>query len=444
MYLSFYRGTIDIRGEYSIPHAQWDERSHSMRALALYYREIVRYLENSGILFEDNVLELIPCPDFICSRKLALRDYQQEALERWMIERKGVLVLPTGSGKTVIALKAIERVNSPVFIVVPTLDLVDQWKEQLGIFAIEIGEYSGREKNLQPITVSTYDSAYNAAENIGNKFKMLVFDEVHHLPSEGYRHIAECFASPYRMGLTATYERDDGLHELLPRLMGGKVYEVEVDELAGEHLSSYRVVRINVELTPEEKEEYEENMEVFRDYIQRANIKMRDPSDFQKVVIRSGYDPRAWDAVRARNRARRIAYNSRSKMAELENLLEKHHGDRIIIFTRYNDLVYRIAEEYFVPCITHKTDKNERVMVFQGFREGKYSALVSSQVLDEGVDVPDANIGIIMSGTGSNREYIQRLGRLLRPSEKQAVLYEIVSSGTSETRTAYRRKKKRK
>ena len=165
--------------------------------------------------------------------------------------------------------------------------------------------------------------------------------------------------------------------------------------------------------------------------------------DFQKVIIRSGYDPKAWEAIRARNLAMRIAYNSKSKMVELESLLKNHRGDRLIIFTRYNDLVYRISQDYFIPCITYKTDKNERVEILNGFREGKYSAIVSSQVLDEGIDVPDANVGIIMSGTGSNREYIQRLGRILRPSYKKAILYEIVSSGTSEIGTSYRRKKKK-
>jgi len=441
VHLSFYKGTIDIHGDYNIPNTKWDDRSHTMRSLALYYRDIIAYLENSGIPYVDNVLDLIPCPDLKC--EIELRDYQREALERWLVDRRGVLVLPTGSGKTYIALKAIEAINSPAFIVVPTLDLVDQWKEQLSVFDIEIGEYTGREKNLQPITVSTYDTAYNTAENVGNKFKLLIFDEVHHLPSEGYRHIAEFFASPFRMGLTATYEREDGLHELFPKLMGGKVYEIDVDELAGEHLSPYKVIKINVDLTPEEKKEYEKNMDIFRDYIQHSNIKMHSSSDFQKVIIRSGYDPKAWEAVRARNLAMRLAYNSKSKMVELESLLENHRGDRIIIFTRYNDLVYRISQDYFIPSITYKTDKNERVKILDGFREGKYPAIVSSQVLDEGIDVPDANIGVIMSGTGSNREYIQRLGRILRPSDKKAILYEIVSSGTSEMGTSYRRKKKK-
>ncbi|MDY6764765.1 MAG: DEAD/DEAH box helicase family protein [Halobacteria archaeon] len=440
MRLEFEKGTIAVHGDYNVPHTKWDDRTGDNRALAYRYRDIKDYLDDSGIEYEDNVLDLITCP--VLSSGVDLRPYQRDALDRWLTDRRGVLVLPTGSGKTYIAIKAIEEVNAPAFVVVPTLDLVDQWKEELSNFDIEIGEYTGREKNPQPITVSTYDSAYLNAENLGNRFKLLIFDEVHHLPSEGYRHIAEFFASPFRMGLTATYERDDDLHKELPDLLGGKVYEIETEELAGEYLSDYTVERINVDLNPEEKEKYERNLKVFRNYVISNNIRMTGPEDFQKVVIRSGNDPEAWRAVRARNKARKIAYSSGAKIDELASLLERHRGDRIIIFTRYNDAVYDISKRFFIPPITHETKKKERREILGGFRENEYSAIVSSQVLDEGVDVPDANVGIILSGTGSNREYRQRLGRLLRPSGKEARLYEIVSSGTAEVRTSNRRKKR--
>jgi len=438
MRLRFQKGTITASGDYNLPHTKWDDRTGENRALALHYRDIQDYLDKSGIPYDDEVLDLVKCPELRCG--LDLRPYQKEALDRWKADHRGVLVLPTGSGKTYIGMAAIQEVNAPAFVVVPTLDLVDQWREELQKFDIKIGEYTGREKELKPITVSTYDSAYNQAENIGNRFKLLIFDEVHHLASEGYRHIAELFAAPYRMGLTATYEREDEKHEDLPKLLGGKVYEIETDELTGEYLSEYTVERISVDLTPEEKQKYDEKAEVFRNYLVSSNIQMRSPQDFKKVVMRSGNDPEAWEAVRARNAARKIAYSSEAKLDELANLLETHRGDRIIIFTRYNDLVHDIADRYLVPPITHKTGKEERRQILDRFREDTYSAIVSSQVLDEGVDVPDANVGIILSGTGSSREYRQRLGRILRPSGDTAKLYEIVSKGTGEVQTSYRRR----
>jgi len=438
MRLQFVKGTISLDGDYALPHAKWDDRVGENRALGLHYRDIFDYLERSDIPYDDEVLELIPCPDLQCD--IDLRPYQQEALDRWSADNRGVLVLPTGSGKTYLGMMAIELMNAPAFVVVPTLDLVDQWREELEQFDVPIGEYTGREKQLEAITVSTYDSAYNHAENLGNRFKLLVFDEAHHLAAEGYRHIAELFAAPFRMGLTATYEREDEKHEELPRLLGGKVYEIGTEELTGEYLSEYTVERISVDLTPGEQEQYDEKVETFRNYLMSSNIQMRGPSDYQKVVMRSGNDPKAWAAVRARNAARKIAYSSQAKLDELGNLLETHRDDRIIIFTRYNDLVHDIADRYFVPPITHKTPKDERRRILTRFKEDDYSAIVSSQVLDEGVNVPDANVGIILSGTGSSREYRQRLGRILRPSEKPAKLYELVSRGTGEVQTSYRRK----
>lgn len=438
MRLVFEQGTIGVEGDYTVPHTKWDKRTGTNRALGFRYRDIRDHLVNSDIDYEDDVLDLIPSPEL--TNEIELRPYQQEALERWLTERRGVLVLPTGAGKTYVGMEAIEEVNAPTFVVVPTLDLVDQWTEELSSFNIGIGEYTGREKQLEPITVSTYDSAYNHAEKLGNRFKLLIFDEVHHLASEGYRQIAELFASPFRLGLTATFEREDEKHEALTELLGGKVYEIETEELTGEYLSEYTVERITVDLKPEEREAYEENVEVFRNYLKSTNITMRGPQDFQKVVMRSGNDPQAWRAVRARNKARKIAYSSESKLDELATLLDQHRDDRLIIFTRYNDLVHDVSDRFFIPRITHKTEKDERRRILQKFKDNTYSAIVSSQVLDEGVDVPDANVGIILSGTGSTREYRQRLGRILRPSGDIARLYEIVSSGTGEIRTSTRRK----
>ncbi|ERG94822.1 DEAD/DEAH box helicase family protein [Haloquadratum walsbyi] len=439
MRLTFERGTIAIEGnESTVPHTTWDEQTDTNRTLGFRYRDIKNHLDASDIEYEDDVLDLIQSPEL--TTEIELRGYQQQALNRWLSERRGVVVLPTGAGKTYVGIEAIAETNHSAFVIVPTLDLVDQWKSELEMFNVPIGEYTGREKTLKPITISTYDSAYNHAEKLGNRFKLLVFDEVHHLASESYRQIAQLFAAPFALGLTATFEREDDKHEVLGELLGGKIYEIETAELTGEYLSEYTVERITVELTPKEREMYDENVETFRNYLISTDITMRGPEDFQKVVLRSGNDPRAWRAVRSRNEARQIAYSSESKLDELAILLEQHRDDRIIIFTRYNDLVYDVSNRFFIPSITYTTDKDERQHILKRFRNHTYDAIVSSQVLNEGIDVPDANIGVILSGTGSSREYRQRLGRILRPSGDTAHLYEIVSSGTGEIRTSTRRK----
>jgi superfamily II DNA or RNA helicase len=438
MELQFDKGTITFDGDYKTPFMKWDTRVNKYRAEALYYRDILENLKLSDLSFEDNVLDLVPCS--FLSSTIKLRKYQKEALKKWFLYKKGAVIMPTGAGKTIFAMKIIEKVNSSTFIVVPTLDLVNQWKKELkNAFSIDIGEFTGNKKTLEPITVSTYNSAYINAPYLGNKFKLLIFDEVHHLPSESFRHIAELFASPYRLGLTATFKRDDELHEELPRLIGEKIYEISPEPLAGKYLADFETKKIAVEFTEDEQLDYEEAQSTFKNYLISRNIKMRGPKDFQKIVMRSGRDLEAREAILARKRAEKLAFNSKNKLNELANLLDKNN--RTIVFTKYNDMVYKISKRFLIPCITHKTKKDERKEILDKFKEGVYCSIASSQVLDEGINVPEANIGIILSGTGSSREYIQRLGRLLRPAEnKQAILYEIVTKNTMEVRTSYRRK----
>lgn len=312
-------------------------------------------------------------------------------------------------------------------------------------FDTEVGVLGGGEREIRALTVTTYDSAYIHAERLGNRFGLVIFDEVHHLPAAGYRNIAEMFASPYRMGLTATFEREDGLHAELNRLVGGKVFEKRVKELSGTHLSPFRLEKIAVELTDEEKEEYVRNQRVFSNYLARINLTIRSPADFQKLVMRSGRDPGARRALLARNKARDIAYNSVSKMDTLSTILKNHRDGKIFIFTEHNKLVHQISKQFLIPAITYRTTTRERSEILDRFKSGVYRAVVTSKVLDEGIDVPDADVGIILSGTGSKRAFVQRLGRILRKKEgKEAVLYEIVSAETSEVGTARRRKQKLK
>jgi superfamily II DNA or RNA helicase len=157
----------------------------------------------------------------------------------------------------------------------------------------------------------------------------------------------------------------------------------------------------------------------------------------------TGRDKRAREALLARNRAIRVALNSEAKLSLLAKQLEAHRNEKTLIFTLHNDLVYAISRRFLIPAVTYQTPREERREILENFRTGDYKAIVTSQVLDEGVDVPDASVGFILSGTGSTREYIQRLGRLLRKIEgKQARLFEIVSKETVEVGMSRRRRQK--
>ncbi|MFL6478977.1 MAG: helicase-related protein, partial [Nitrososphaera sp.] len=203
------------------------------------------------------------------------------------------------------------------------------------------------------------------------------------------------------------------------------------------------------------------NMNIHQQCIKKLNFQ-RYPFSLEKLIIMSGRNRTAREALLARNKAMNVALNSRAKIEELREILAENKGSKAIIFTQHNSLVHEISDKFLIPLITHKTIKEERQDVLKGFREGRYMAIVTSKVLDEGVDIPDAELGIILSGTGSAREFIQRLGRLLRPKPntssrrvsnsstaiasnyeeyKKARMIEIISSETKETITSARRKK---
>ncbi|HEX6646926.1 MAG TPA: DEAD/DEAH box helicase family protein [Nitrososphaeraceae archaeon] len=444
--LYYDKGSIVISGINQIPYSLIDPRTNQLRAQALHYQDIITYLQNSGIKYNNNVMDLIPIPNLkIENIRLLLRSYQKKAIENWITAgKKGCIILPTGSGKTIIAIKLIEMVNSSTLIVVPTLDLMEQWTKFLSKYfqKIEIGNIGGGISNITGITVCTYDSAFIRSAFIGNKFAFVIFDELHHLAAPGYRTIAEQFISPYRLGLTATYEREDNLHLDFPRLVGGIVYRSSVNELAKDkHIASFIIEKRYVKLLPKEEIEYHKNYDQYLSYLQQLGIRYGQIG-FQKLIMISGKNQYARNALLARNKALDIALNSESKIEELRKILIENRHMKTIIFTQHNKLVYLISNKFLIPFITHKSSKEEREDALNGFRDSRYRVLVTSKVLDEGVDVPDAEVGIIVSGTGSKREFIQRLGRLLRtkPNNKNAKLIEIISSGTSEINTSIRRK----
>ena len=440
--LWFDKGTLLLKGEVGTPYGKWDPRVGCYRIKAYHYRDVLEYLAESKLQVEDDVPMLPPLEQL--KSNVELRDYQNEALNNWCKARnRGVLVLPTAAGKTFIALKAIQQLKVQTLIVVPTLDLIDQWKKRVkDCLNLEAGVVGGGENTLRMVTVTTYDSAYIHAEQLGNKFMLIVFDEVHHLASTGYIQIAEMYTAPYRMGLTATYERSDQRHSLLSQLVGDPVYSVGVEEIAG-HLSPYTYEKISVELTPQEQQIYKSQMNIFRSFLQQRKITLRSAADFQKFIMTTGRDPKAREALLARNRAIRVAVNSEAKLNVLAQQLETYKNEKILIFTLYNDLVYSISLRFLIPAITYQTSREERREILSNFGNGKYPVVVTSQVLDEGVDVPDASVGLVLGGTGSNREYVQRLGRLLRKKEgKLARLIEIISKETMEVGTSRRRHQK--
>lgn len=439
----------------SLPGVKFDERTAAYRTEARHYRAIIETLREKEIAFTDDARAYQPLECKLQSTRTPF-PHQQEALTTWWnAGGRGVVVLPTGTGKTFVALLAIAHVGRPTLVITPTIPLMNQWYGELthafGLASAgsaanakpqaAVGLLGGGYYDFQPLTVTTYDSAYIHLERWGNKFGLIVFDECHHLPSASYQFAAVGAIAPYRLGLTATPERADGRDSLYAELIGPIVYRREIKQLAGDFLAEYRVVRIGVELTAEERERYQKARTIYRDFVQSRGISMGSPQGWQRFIQETCRHPNGRLAFQAYREQKRLSLAAPAKIELLNDLLHRHALDRAIIFTYDNASVYQIARRFLVPAITHQTKTKERQQILQRFHSGEYNVVVTSQVLNEGVDVPAANVGIILSGTGSVREHVQRLGRLLRKlGDKQALLYEVVTRDTAEEFTSERRR----
>ncbi|AAT43907.1 DEAD/DEAH box helicase family protein [Picrophilus oshimae] len=413
----------------------YDKRSGLYRAPAYLYNVIKKR-------YPDAIDDVINHKSLDINADINLRPYQIKSIEMWAKnDYNGVIVLPTAAGKTMIGIYAINMLKTTTLVIAPTIELVQQWRDKLKrFFGIEIGQIGGGEKDIKDITVITYDSAYLMAESLGNMFELLIADEVHHMAAESYIQIAKMYASRYRLGLTATYERPDKNHELLENYMGGKIFELGYEQL-NDYISNFKIFRIPVELDDDMEIEYERNRKIFLDYIHNHDIKINGNMDFEHFIL-SSWNPEGREALMAWRRSREIAYNPKGKIEYLRYILSKHPGKKTIIFSEDTNTAYMISREFLVPALTYLTPPKERKRYLEMFRDGRITVLATSRILDEGVDVPDASIAVIMSGSGSTRQFRQRLGRILRPAPgKESILYELVSSNTYEYGTSRRRRK---
>lgn len=420
-----------------------DHRVAALRGEACHYRGLLEGLVAAGTPFEDAARAYDTLDDYQPVRPFKPYPHQAEALEAWKRGgRAGVIVLPTGSGKTYLAEMAMQECRRATLVVVPTLDLVSQWVNTLeATFGVKVGLIGGGEFTVQPVTVITYDSAVRHIEHLGNRFGFIVFDECHHLPGEVYSNIARMALAPFRLGLTATPDRADGGEVLLEELVGPTLYASLVSALAGDILAPYRTQRVEVELSPEERKAYASAREQYLSFCRSKGIRLGAGSGWGEFLQQTARSKAGREAFAAYRMQRNIPLMATSKFEALAQLLLAHRQDRIIIFTHVNELAYHISRTYLVPVITHQTPPRERSEILARFAKGSYPAVVTSKVLNEGVDVPEANVGIILSGSGSIREHVQRLGRILRRREgKEAWLYEFVTRDTHEESMSRRRR----
>jgi len=244
--LLFDRGTILLRDldpgfdPSAIPGVLWDPRVQAYRTPAYRHEALRRELTRRGLPFSDDVR--LPQPPLGSWSPIELRPYQEAALWAWeLAQRRATVVLPTGSGKTRLALAAMARAGSSALCLVPTRILLAQWLHHIGrTYAGPIGCYGDGAHELAALTVATFESAYRHMDRLGNRFDLLVIDEAHHFGCGLRDEALEMSIAAARLGLTATSPRDAAVAERLVELVGPIAYELTIGDLAGSFLSSFR------------------------------------------------------------------------------------------------------------------------------------------------------------------------------------------------------------
>ena len=452
MNLSFDRGTLLLQPDGDVesvgivadlPGVLWDPRVAEYRAPAWCYAELRGALREGGVVVVDELERGWVNRPVGPWRPPELRPYQQAALLAWEgTGRWGTLVMPTGSGKTRTAIAAIAAQGVPALCLVPTRVLLHQWCTELGRFYPgRVGVFGDGSHRVESITVATYESAYRHVARWGDRFQLLVVDEAHHFGGPTRAEALELCAAPYRLGLTATPPEAEAAARVA-RLIGPVVFDVSVGELAGRWLAEFDLVVLRLALTRAERLVYDREIEIFR----RAYRQFRRvaPSaswaDFVAAASRSAEGRAALEAWRT---TRSLTALTEAKRRTLGALLDRHRASKVLVFTGDNESAYAIARERLVMPITCDVSRPEREAALDAFRRGELRALVSSRVLNEGVDVPDADVAIVVGAAHGEREHVQRVGRILRPSPgKRAVVYELVAAGTSEVRRSDERRQR--
>ena len=438
MKLLYDRGTITLQDvppradAASLPGVLWDRRTLTWRAPGWRYGDLLTALGQTGVDCCDDVRPSHPQPARF--EAPSLRPYQAAALAAWhQAGGRGVVVLPTGAGKTRTAIAAIASAGLRTLCLAPTRVLLAQWRRALlEAGARPVGQFGDGVRQWAPITAATYASAMAHADGLGNRFDLLVLDEAHHFGGGHGDEILELYVATQRLGLTATPPEEDARRARLEQLVGPTVYRSSVDQLAGRWLAPFHINTITLDLTADERRAYLVARQAFTDAHRHFCRHAPDATwaQFVAAMSRSEAGRRALSGWR---RSREIVAFTHAKQSMLTELLARHTDGRTLIFAPDNHTAYRIARTQLVTPITCEISPRERDAALQKFAAGSLRALVSTRVLNEGLDVPDADVGVLVGGQQGTREYVQRVGRLLRPAAgKEALVYELVTRDTHE------------
>ena len=358
-----------------------------------------------------------------------LRPYQEEAYYAWMQKgMRGVIVAPTGTGKTVIASYAIQASSLPTLVIVPTERILKTWLNALTRFGMRATAYYGREKDLSPLTISIYNSVIRHPE-IVDRFKMVVLDEVHHAGADVFSRVLNLLDGKAVMALTATLRRSDGKHAVITaKLPIAYVLEFKT-ALEHGYISQVDIIPVPAPLTSKEQEMYHE----IEEKIRNVRMELEDAEAFSLPSVKE-LDRMLKILL---NKRRQLLSKIPSKRKKVLEIVKSVEDDRILVFSESIESVETLKQyllENGVSAETYHSQKPERVrdMIFANWGKA-FRVLLAVRALDEGVDVPEVKMGIIIASGKETRQLVQRLGRLIRPVQgKKARLYVVYAEGTYE------------
>ena len=358
----------------------------------------------------------------LSGKKLEIREYQKNSAKALVGDKGpgtgfGTIVLPCGAGKTIVGMTIMDMLKTSTLIITTNISAVHQWIDELldktDLTADQIAEYSGENKEIKPVTVATYqvltwrpakDGPYPHFSIFHERpWGLIIYDEVHMLPAPVFRVVAELQAVR-RVGLTATLVREDGCEGYVFSLVGPKRYDVPWKELERDHwIATAECVEVRVDLPLASEIDY---------------------------------------AVANSREKHRISSENPDKLPVVKKIIEKYKDDKILVIGQYLSQLEEIAKILNVPIITGKTPNVQRDLIYKDFRSGKIRVLVVSKVANFAIDLPDASIAIQISGTfGSRQEEAQRLGRILRPKERESKFFSLITRNTVEEEFGSNRQK---
>lgn len=354
--------------------------------------------------------------------EFSVRSYQRQAADALLGEYErgrgfGTIVLPCGSGKTIVGLEIMSRLKTNTLIVTTNVAAVHQWMNEIvdktTLTSDEVGEYTGNLKEQKAVTVCTYQVLTYRKSKDGpfahmdlltkGEWGLIIYDEVHMLPAPVFKVTAELQAT-FRVGFTATLVREDGREDEVFSLVGPKRYDVPWVEL-------------------------EQQGFIAKAYCHEVRLDL--PNDLELEY-----------ALATKRQKYRIASENPIKIEVVKALIERHSDDFILIIGQYIDQLEEVSKLFDLPIITGSTPNARRDELYNAFRSGEIRILVVSKVANYAIDLPDASVAIQISGTfGSRSEEAQRLGRILRPKGRSSFFYSVITRYSSEEEFSANRQK---